>query len=351
MGAQVSSVTWSEPVDAGNPGTVTFTNPNSATTTATFSAPGSYVLKLTENTSGYGFYDLVAIRITDATYTGLIGYWPLDGSTSDASGNGNNGTALTTPDYVAGKVGQAMVFDGDVDGVEIPNVTFFDRVIKISPEMTVTFWAKMPYGERPHGHAISKALYDIANVQGAGWSLRADPLQVSGQLVAFVQRRATYHASKPYVQYIDRLWATAGRYDTLNDGRWHHYALTMYQDTYPTITNGYAFRLYVDGNSVGSAGYLDKEFQNITTNQPITLGFCKSFPGGLHWKGELDEVRIYDRPLSTGEIQALVDADGGTCTAIAGDVNGDCNVNIADFGLLAADWLDCTNYYPGDCFN
>jgi len=43
---------------------------------------------------------------------GLVGYWPLDGATQDASGNRNHPVERTTGRYVAGKVGQALEFNG-----------------------------------------------------------------------------------------------------------------------------------------------------------------------------------------------------------------------------------------------
>ena len=42
------TITWTK---VSGPGTVTFANPNVASTTATFSAAGTYVLKLTGNDS------------------------------------------------------------------------------------------------------------------------------------------------------------------------------------------------------------------------------------------------------------------------------------------------------------
>jgi hypothetical protein len=56
---------------------------------------------------------------------GLVGYWPMDsgsGNTvADASGNGNDGTAQNT-NWVDGKYGKALEFDGTTSIVDIPYV-------------------------------------------------------------------------------------------------------------------------------------------------------------------------------------------------------------------------------------
>jgi parallel beta-helix repeat protein len=127
-GAAVTS-TWSK---VSGPGTVTFANPNSATTTATFSAAGAYVLRLTANDSLLTGSDDVAITVNapppgsipqqdlklwlkaDAGITqsaGRISNW------ADQSGSGTNAvqpTAANQPLLLANAVNglPAVAFDG-----------------------------------------------------------------------------------------------------------------------------------------------------------------------------------------------------------------------------------------------
>ena len=55
-----TTVTWSR---VSGPGTVTFAQPNSASTTATFSAAGTYVLRLTATDSALSAFDEVAVTV------------------------------------------------------------------------------------------------------------------------------------------------------------------------------------------------------------------------------------------------------------------------------------------------
>ena len=58
------AISWSK---LSGPGTVAFGNANATATTATFSAPGTYVLRLTANDSQLGAFDEVVVTVTNAS--------------------------------------------------------------------------------------------------------------------------------------------------------------------------------------------------------------------------------------------------------------------------------------------
>ena len=60
-----------------------------------------------------------------ASAEGAVGYWPLDGSATDSSGNGNNGTLENNPTWVSGKIGQALNCDG-TSRVNVPDSSTLD---------------------------------------------------------------------------------------------------------------------------------------------------------------------------------------------------------------------------------
>jgi len=61
--------------------------------------------------------------------------------------------------------------------------------------------------------------------------------------------------------------------------------------------------LYLNGAQVGSTG----KSGSLSTNSGVSVWIGGNPPEGSArpWDGLLDEVRIYDRALSAGEIQAL----------------------------------------------
>jgi len=66
------------------------------------------------------FVLVLGLVLTSIAKADLAAWWKLDegsGTTaSDASGNGNNGTLNGDPQWVAGKLGGALEFDGYSDG-------------------------------------------------------------------------------------------------------------------------------------------------------------------------------------------------------------------------------------------
>jgi hypothetical protein len=77
-----------------------------------------------------------------------------------------------------------------------------------------------------------------------------------------------------------------------NEGEWHHYAATNDGDT---------TRIYIDGEFLGS-----KNEPLVANTDSLVAGLCDWLHLGydVHYSGYLDEIRIWDRALSQGEIQA-----------------------------------------------
>ena len=73
----------------------------------------------------------------------LVGYWALDegtGSTAaDAGNNGNSGTLNGNPQWVAGKMGNALQFDGSGDYVEVTGFSGLTNVTTLS----ISAWVKL----------------------------------------------------------------------------------------------------------------------------------------------------------------------------------------------------------------
>jgi len=76
-----------------------------------------------------------------------------------------------------------------------------------------------------------------------------------------------------------------------NDGKWHYVVSTF---------DGEMLRLYVDGSQV--ARKLGQGFPDDTGNQPLRVGANSLRLDGF-FEGEIDEVRVWDRGLTTEEIE------------------------------------------------
>ena len=213
---------------------------------------------------------------------GLVGYWPLDGpvtnwntnTTLDLSGNGNTGQLIsmsTSSSPVAGKIGQALDFNGSSGEITTTN--------QVSDPQTFTLsaWFKTTVAS---GHKIVEFEQTQSGTNPPNWD-RLLNLGTDGK-VYFV----TYQGSAHYVT------SSAA----LADGNWHHALGTF---------NGSSGTLYIDGvpqdtftgGADSYAGYWH-------------IGGYKAagaWPNGAdgYFHGKIDDVRIYNRALSAGEVKQL----------------------------------------------
>ena len=98
--------------------------------------------------------------------------------------------------------------------------------------------------------------------------------------------------------------ATSTSTDAIQPGQWHHIGMTI--DT----SNNNTVALYVDG--VLKNSHPPKRFQGSITGGNKNLWIGKSLFSNWALDGKIDDVRIYDRPLSQLEIQAIYTQGGGT---------------------------------------
>jgi hypothetical protein len=85
-----------------------------------------------------------------------------------------------------------------------------------------------------------------------------------------------------------------------NDGEWHHGALTVQGGA---NLRGPQTMLYIDGQADGTFSGSDNVY-NVTADADVSIGRRASH-ADRYFPGSLDEVRIYDRMLSAGEVAGL----------------------------------------------
>src|SRR3989344_5253607 len=236
----------------------------------------------------------------NALSNGLVGHWTFDGkdtpwtsssaaTTLDKSGNGNTGTLTSMSQSlspVAGKLGQALKFDGSDDYV----VSASNIGISGAASRTVSFWAKNDSGG-----------------QGAMVSLGV----ASGN---------TMFAAVCYtgVWYLNIFGANDYSTGNACDTKWHHHLIT-----YDGVTSHW----FKDAIEIGSGATHTLN----TTNAVVKIGDRPD--GGWKFNGLIDDVRIYIRALSQAEITALYTATKGQKVSTT-NTNSVANGNPLASGLV-----------------
>lgn len=207
---------------------------------------------------------------------GAAGIWKFDegsGSTAtDSSGNGNNGNLTNfnynaTSGWTAGKYGGGLLFDGVDDYVNTP------YTIPTSSDYSISVWAKW----KP---------------QTSGGGSSARPLVMQGDTGtpnAVVIYTGSLDSGASYGLAFYRSGITPDiNISGFNDTNWHYLSL---------VRSSSLFYAYYDGAFVGS-----NTAANHDTSTSIQIG-GSSTVSGRKFNGTIDEVRIYPRALSAGEIK------------------------------------------------
>jgi len=208
---------------------------------------------------------------------GMVGYWPLESlSADDYSGYGNSlslGAGSSAPTIATGAKGNALDFDGSNDYASAP-----DMGITEGKNYTVSFWANIGTG------ATNPAAYS-----------EGTPADWSNNLFII------YYGDSGSSDGI-RVWyrdsgGTGGSIITYSssvaDSSWHHVVLTQ------SAANNR--KLYLDGVEVEN----DTTSRNVLSVSSSSIGAANSNGGyAQFFDGKIDNMKLYNRALSAGEVQA-----------------------------------------------
>ena len=265
----------------------------------------------------------------NAANAGLIGHWTFDdvvgSNVPDSAGVDDTGT-LTGAVVVASTapVPSGTTSAIDFDGTRDPGGT----------EHTITF--AEPSDLAPGTGNWSYAAWinpdSVAPADDAGrQNLYGDPglapyyIQVyltNSELTVYLRGDPENSEDPP----TEVLMETSGA--GVAAGTWQHVAF---------VRDGIDLFAYLDGSEVGSAE-LPADFDiNTGGGGSPSVGHHPS--AGNYWlfKGQMDEIRIYDHALTSGELEVLVHG-----SSLIGDTNHDGVVDGLDAKALAENWQKAT---------
>lgn len=213
--------------------------------------------------------------------------WKGEGNALDSVGT-NHGTLENGTTYTAGKVGQALSFDGVDDRMYIPDSSSLHFG---SDDLTIALWVKVTSTGTVQSLMYKEGI--APNFPGVGLRIAPDNT-LQGIAVDCGTGSCGFGSSRHVVH-----GATS-----VVDGTWHHAVF---------VKNGTLQKVFVDGLVDGS---LNETSWNTDSTGPMYIG---SDNGNLYpVNGAMDEIKLFHRALSDQEVQNMYLQESGSQCLISG---------------------------------
>lgn len=207
---------------------------------------------------------------------------------NDSSGNNRDGIIIANATWVAGKLNNALQFNGATQYVNFTNTSLasFERTEAHSYE----FWIKTATIPSTYGNILGR--YDATNVRG--FTIYIDNLPK----VVFLEANAVSN----YLQV--RTSAT-----NVVNGSWHHIIVT-----YDGSSSSAGVKIYIDGVSQTVDVPKDNLGGTSITAESFKIGKDSA---NNYFTGNLDEVTIYNKVLSQSDVSYRYNSGLGTENSLA----------------------------------
>ena len=196
-----------------------------------------------------------------------VATYKLNGDAGDDSGNGYNGTPSNVT-YAAGKFDDAAVFNGSSSKIVLPTSTF-------SPStFTISAWCNVS------SDTDENTILELVDNQ-----------TYPNHTTIVLSAGSTAYSSRFLIRNHTTNQYNYESSGTVTKNVWKHYAMTY---------DGSTVKSYIDGFLVNSGSLTLSN--TVGTISSIQLGLSS---GIRYLNGKIDQVRIFDRALDSGEVTQL----------------------------------------------
>jgi hypothetical protein len=246
---------------------------------------------------------LISLLSRDARADSLTGWWKLDESSGtaayDSSGSGNDGTVYGDAEWEDGVMLASLEFDEADDWVDISNPGDYST----EADFTWSAWVRLLDGQVITDGGVIIAKCPATGDYGNG-------------------AKCLYVAADGKLKFNVYGVGTLSTETRVNDGLWHHVALTV---EFETSGSNDTAKLYIDGDPDGSRD--NWNVNEYDESDALKIGFANSnfpqSPDKTYFNGRIDDVRIYDYVLNANEIAGLFEEPGLWRFVVTGDSRDD----------------------------
>ena len=247
--------------------------------------------------------------------TNVVAQWQFDegsGTTALDSAGTNDGTLMNGPVWTTGAIDGALSFDGIDDYVAVPDSPSLD----LTTAMTMETWVRFDSVDDRYETIVTKV--------GAG--------EIPTDISYALRRYRTGNLSESWMgKLASDIYTTSGRSEVYGTtvpvaGQWYHLVSTYDGTTHSVYVNGVLESTQPHSGDI------------ITSNDPLWIGKLgqPQLPSPLN--GTVDDVAIYSRALTAGEISSRFQAgwnDAPTVVSPIADVVEDENASDTVIDLFA----------------
>jgi hypothetical protein len=251
----------------------------------------------------------VVLTVAGSVSAELVAHWPLDDGSGtvavDVTGNGNDGTLEGNPQWVAGKIGGALEFDGtnyvDCGDQDILNFGTND--------WTVAAWIKTTQPDPDRGTIFANGSDNSGGIRFTLATHEANPNHIT----------LTTDDNSTKSQALGQT--------VVNDGEWHHVAGMREGTTTSVFVDGVldGTNTVPDGYNLSGSSQADAYIGAIDGAADATVALEKFY------NGIIDDVRVYDTALTEDELQTVMEGTAGFPYALSPDP--------ADGALIEDTWV------------
>lgn len=223
---------------------------------------------------------ITTICLVNVANAGLISSWSLNGHHEDSTGNGHDGSGSSLPGFIADASGSGYGESASFNNNYIALNQSFSGEGSLS-ELSVSAWFKTTATGDPQRHS-NWALLDFDR---------------SEFFNLFVTVKGAIGFSTHSASGIDDMVSSIS---ALNDGNWHHVAVTY--------GNSEGKNIYIDGvldsavASMGAMGSSDTRYGFIGDGSEARIFDGKR--NKLYYDGLISNVNLWDNALSASEVRA-----------------------------------------------
>lgn len=212
----------------------------------------------------------------------LVGWWKFDDNLNDTSGYGNNGTwgGAGSPIYVdgvPGKSGKATEFNGSSDYVQISSS--LGGTLDGIPGASLSMWIRL---NSDQNSAANSGIIQLSGYDSSNGNLYyyTDSSRDGGIWLDIFRTNRVF---------------TGDWQPTFPGTAWHNLAVT-------TTPGANGWKMYLNG----ILRYQTTGESSVSVNSSLFGGFrIGQNSGGRQLGGRIDDVRIYSRALTSGEIDKI----------------------------------------------